>query len=271
MNHGGRPLYASIDVTVPSVARMYDFLLGGKDSYPADQKACAQLLEQVPSTKALAVNNRRFLQRVVRTLAAEYGVRQFIDHGSGLPTRDNVHQVAQRVDPSSRVVYIDNDPIVLAHGRALLEENASTAVIHADMRDTDGIFGHPDTRRLIDLSRPVAALFVSVLHCIPDDDDPAGLVRRVASRLAPGSFLVVCQLVSPDAAVREFVTDFMRENTQGRWGRVREESDVHAFLEGMDIVHPGLVEVSTWRPDSDVAPRQETDEWTEFGGVARIR
>ncbi|MGW0316052.1 SAM-dependent methyltransferase [Streptomyces flavidovirens] len=271
MNHGEKELSTSIDVTVPSVARMYDFLLGGKDSYPADQKACAQLLEQVPSTKALALNNRRFLQRVVKTLAKEYGIRQFIDHGSGLPTRDNVHQVAQRVDPSSRVVYIDNDPIVLAHGRALLEENLSTTVIQADMRDTDAIFDHPDTRRLIDLSQPVAALFVSVLHCIPDDDDPAGLIRRVASHLAPGSFLVVCQLVSSDPAVRKFVTDFMAESTQGHWGRVREESDVHAFLEGLEIIRPGLVEVSTWRPDSDLALRQETHEWIEFGGVARVR
>ncbi|MBT2529925.1 SAM-dependent methyltransferase [Streptomyces sp. ISL-99] len=270
MHHGEKELSTSIDVTVPSVARMYDFLLGGKDSYPADQKACAQLLEQVPSTKALALNNRRFLQRVVKTLAKEYGIRQFIDHGSGLPTRDNVHQVAQRVDPSSRVVYIDNDPIVLAHGRALLEENLSTTVIHADMRDTDAIFDHPDTRRLIDLSQPVAALFVSVLHCIPDDDDPAGLIRRVASRLAPGSFLVVCQLVSSDPAVRKFVTDFMAESTQGNWGRVREESDVHSFLEGLEIIRPGLVEVSTWRPDSDLAPRQKTMEWIEFGGVARV-
>jgi O-methyltransferase involved in polyketide biosynthesis len=271
MNHGEQELSTSIDVTVPSVARMYDFLLGGKDSYPADQEACAELLKQVPSTKALALNNRRFLQRVVKTLAKEYGIRQFIDHGSGLPTRDNVHQVAQRVDPSSRVVYIDNDPIVLAHGRALLEENLSTTVIQADMRDTDAIFDHPDTRRLIDLSQPVAALFVSVLHCIPDTDDPAGLIRRVASRLAPGSFLVVCQLVSPDSAVRKFVTDFMAESTQGNWGRVREESDVHSFLKDLEIVRPGLVEVSTWRPDSDLAPRQKTMEWTEFGGVARVR
>ncbi|MCM2417741.1 SAM-dependent methyltransferase [Streptomyces sp. RKAG293] len=270
MSYSDTPLPVTVDVNVPSVARMYDFLLGGKDSYPVDQDACAALLEEVPSTKALAVNNRRFLQRAVRTLASEYGIRQFVDHGSGLPTQDNVHQVAQRVDPSCRVVYIDNDPMVMAHGRAILEENTSTTVIHADMRDTDTIFEHPDTRRLIDPDQPTAALFVSVLHCIPDQDDPAALVRRVADRLAPGSFLVVCQLVSDDPKVRDFVTTFMDEQTHGHWGRVREEKDVQDFVTGMDILTPGLVEVSTWRPDTDLFPHQATQEWTEFGGVVRL-
>jgi SAM-dependent methyltransferase len=259
----------AIDTKVPSVARMYDYFLGGDDNYQSDRDACAELLEQVPSTKTLAVNNRHFLRRVVRVLAAEHGVRQFIDHGSGLPTQDNVHQVAQSVDPSSRVVYVDNDPIVLAHGRALLEENDRTAVIQADMRDTEGIFGHDETRRLIDFSQPVAALFVSVMHCIPDDSDPAALVRSVAERLVPGSFLVVCQLVSDRPEIRKFVTDFMAETTGGNWGRVREEHEVTEFFSGLEILEPGLVEVSTWRPDNDLAPTQLTDEWIEWGGVAR--
>lgn len=269
MSNGETVVPQSIDVNVPSVARMYDYYLGGKDNYPADREACEQLLEHVPSTKVLAVNNRRFLARVVHWLATEHGIRQFVDHGSGLPTQDNVHQVAQRIDPEARAVYVDNDPIVLAHGKAMLEENDRTAVIQADMRDTDGIFAHPEVQRLIDFGRPVAALFVSVMHCIPDEDDPAALVRRVADRLAPGSFLVVCQLVSEDAATRQFVTDFMAKSTGNRWGRVRREEDVREFLAGLDIVEPGLVEVSTWRPDSDLAPKQETTEWIEYGGVAR--
>jgi SAM-dependent methyltransferase len=260
----------AIDTKVPSVARMYDYFLGGDDNYQSDRDACEELLKQVPSTKALAVNNRRFLRRVVRLLASEYGIRQFIDHGSGLPTQDNVHQVAQAVDPESRVVYVDNDPIVLAHGRALLDENDRTTVIQADMRDTDGIFDHEETRRLIDFSKPVAALFVSVMHCIPDEDDPAALVRRVAARLAPGSFLVVCQLVSDRPEIRKFVTDFMAEATGNHWGRVREEHEVTAFLDGLEILEPGLVEVSTWRPDNELAPVQQTDEWIEWGGVARL-
>ncbi|BDM71150.1 hypothetical protein HEK616_46370 [Streptomyces nigrescens] len=269
MSQESAPQSSTVDVTVPSVARMYDYYLGGKDNYAVDREACEQLSKVVPSTQVLALNNRRFLQRVVRWLATEHGIRQFIDHGSGLPTQDNVHQVAQRVDPETRVVYVDNDPIVLAHGRALLEENANTAVIQADMRDTDGIFGSPEVERLIDFSRPVAALFVSVLHCIPDTDDPGGLIKRVADRLAPGSFLVVCQLVSEDAATRDFVTNFMAEQTHGQWGRVRQAHELAGFLEGLEIQEPGLVEVSTWKPDADIGPKQLTLEWIEYGGVAR--
>jgi hypothetical protein len=264
-----QPLSDGIDVTIPSVARMYDYYLGGKDNYAVDREASEDLLKVVPSTQALALNNRRFLRRVVRRLAEDYGIRQFVDHGSGLPTQDNVHEVAQRVDPASRVVYVDNDPIVLAHGRALLEENDNSVVIQADMRDTDRIFGHPEVTRLIDFDQPVAALFVSVMHCIPDSDDPAGLVRRVADRLALGSFLVVCQLVSEDAETRKFVTDFMENATHGSWGRVRQEHEVLPYFDGLEILEPGLVEVSTWRPDSDLGPRQLTQEWIEYGGVGR--
>ncbi|MFH9228113.1 SAM-dependent methyltransferase [Streptomyces lydicus] len=269
MSQETQPQSGAVDVTIPSVARMYDYYLGGKDNYAVDREACEELSKVVPSTQVLAINNRRFLQRVVRWLAGEHGIRQFIDHGSGLPTQDNVHQVAQRIDPAARVVYVDNDPIVLAHGRALLEENANTAVIQADMRDTDGIFGSPEVERLIDFDQPVAALFVSVLHCIPDSDDPAGLIKRVADRLAPGSFLVVCQLVSEDAATRDFVTEFMRVQTHGQWGRVRQAHELAGFLDGLEIMEPGLLEVSTWKPDTDIGPKQLTQEWIEYGGVAR--
>ncbi|RMI27837.1 SAM-dependent methyltransferase [Streptomyces triticirhizae] len=258
-----------VDVNVPSVARIYDYALGGKDNYAVDREAFDMLERTAPSTRPLAINNRRFLQRAVRILSEEYGIRQFVDHGSGLPTQDNVHQIAQRSDPEARVVYIDNDPIVLAHGRALLEENTNTAVIQADFRDTEGIFGHPEVERLIDFDEPVAALFVSVLHCIPDEDDPAGLVRRVTERLAPGSFLVINQLVSDDPELRSSITTFMNESTGGRWGRVREQTDVRRYFEGLEILEPGLVEISTWRPDSDLGPKQKTEEWIEFGGVAR--
>ena len=258
-----------VDVTTPSVARMYDHYLGGKDNYAVDREAVAELDEKVPSTKPLAINNRRFLQRVVRILAEDYGIRQFLDHGSGLPTQDNVHQVAQRADPTSRVVYVDNDPIVLAHGRALLQENEYTSVIQADMRATDEIFAHPEVRRLIDLDQPVAALFVSVMHCIPDSSDPAALVRRIADRLPSGSYLVINQLVSHDKDTRDFVTDFMDRSTNGSWGRVREPFEVERYFDGLEVLDPGLGEINDWRPDSDLGPRQLTDEWFEFGGVAR--
>ncbi|GAB2818081.1 SAM-dependent methyltransferase [Streptomyces daliensis] len=257
-----------VDVNIPSVARMYDYYLGGKDNYEVDRAAVAELDKVVPSTRPLAINNRRFLQRVVRVLAREYGVRQFLDHGSGLPTQDNVHQVAQRVDPDARVVYVDNDPIVLAHGRALLQENDNTAVIQADMRETDEIFGHPEVRRLIRFDEPVAVLFVSVMHCIPDPG-PAELVRRVAERIPSGSFLVINQLVSEDKATRDFVTKFMDETTHGNWGRVRQAHEVARYFDGLEVLEPGLGEINYWRADSELAARQLTDEWWEFGGVAR--
>jgi len=270
MGNAEKQVSGPIDVDVPSAARMYDWYLGGTDNFPADRTACEELLEIVPSTRELALNNRAFLRRVVRVLAAEYGVRQFLDHGSGLPTRDNVHQVAQGVDPAGRVVYIDNDPIVLAHGRMLLEENDETAVVQADMTDTDAIFDHPEVRRLIRPDEPVAALFVSVLHCIPEAADPAAMIRRVADRLPSGSFMVICQLVSEHEHIRDEVSRFMAEATGGNWGRVRRESQVREYFDGMTILDPGLVEVSTWRPDSQVVPRQQTAEWIEYGGLARI-
>jgi S-adenosyl methyltransferase len=270
MDDGEVPLTDRIDVTVPSVARMYDYLMDGKDNYPADRAATEELLKQVPSTKVLALNNRAFLRRVVRVLAEDYGIRQFVDHGSGLPTQDNVHEVAQRVDPSCRVVYIDNDPIVLAHGRALLEQNANTAVLQADLRDTEGIWSHDEVKRLIDTGEPVGVLFVSVLHCIPDRDDPADVVRRTAAKVPDGSFLVVCQLVSEDEETRRGVTEFMARSTGGNWGEVRREQDVRRFLDGTQLLEPGLVEVSTWRPDGDLVRRQPSMEWIEFGGVGRI-
>ncbi|MEW1863979.1 SAM-dependent methyltransferase [Streptomyces sp. NPDC088194] len=260
-----------IDVTVPSVARMYDYLLDGKDNYPADRGATEELLEQVPSMKVLALNNRQFLRRVVRVLAEDYGIRQFVDHGSGLPTQDNVHEIAQRVHPDARVVYADNDPIVLAHGRVLLEQNENTAVLQADFRDTESIWDSPEVHRLIDLAEPVAALFVSVLHCVKAVEDPAGMVHRVRDRLPAGSCLVVCQLVSDDPDVRCGVSEFMDESTGGNWGEVREESDLLHYLDGTEILAPGLVEVSTWRADNELALVQPSYEWIEFGGVGRVR
>ncbi|NLU70620.1 SAM-dependent methyltransferase [Streptomyces sp. HNM0574] len=262
----------SVDVNTPSVARMYDHYLGGKDNYEVDRLAVAELDKVVPSTRPLALNNRSFLRRVVDVLAREYGVRQFLDHGSGLPTQDNVHQVAQRVDPEARVVYVDNDPIVLAHGRALLEENTNTAVLQADMRDTDGIFGHPEVERLIDPAQPVAALFVSAMHCIPDDSErggPAEVLGRVLERVPSGSFVVVNQLVSPHREIRDSVTSFMDESTGGQWGRVREAHEVARYFDGLDVLEPGLGWINDWRRDSDLIHKEPTDEWYEFGGVAR--
>ncbi|MET7802754.1 SAM-dependent methyltransferase [Streptomyces decoyicus] len=262
-----------LDLSKPSVARMYDHLLGGTDNYLVDREACDELLRMAPSTRELARVNRDFLVRAVRYLARERGVRRFLDHGSGLPTQPNVHQVAQEVDPSSEVVYIDNDPVVHAHGRMMLAEDPNTtAVLQADMRDTDHIFDSPETQRLLRDDQPVAALFVSVLHCIPDSDDPWHLLRRVARRLPTGSYLVISQLASDDAELRREITDFMAEITDNQWGEVRSIGEVNRYFEGLELLEAEQpVEVSRWRPDSDLAPRQRTEEWIEYGGVARIR
>ncbi|MGW2658355.1 SAM-dependent methyltransferase [Streptomyces sp. NPDC001478] len=259
-----------VDLTVPSAARMYDWLLGGSNNFEVDEAACQLLLDAAPTTKALALNNRWFLERVVRVLAEEYGIRQYVDFGSGLPTQNNVHQIAQRVDASSRVVYVDNDPVVLGYGNSLLDENDRTAIIRSDMGDTEYIFDHADFKRLIDLDRPVAALFNSVLHCLPDESKPEEVVRRTIGRLKPGSFVVICQLVSDDQNLREQVTELMRVQTQGNWGCVRTKSDVDGYFRGLVVKEPGLVDVTDWRPDSELRQRQRSIEWTEYGGLAQI-
>ncbi|MFJ9688396.1 SAM-dependent methyltransferase [Streptomyces bacillaris] len=260
------------DFSKPSVARMYDWLIGGRDNYPVDREACEELLRIAPSTRELALVNRAFLVRAVRYLAEECGITQYIDHGSGLPTSPNVHQVVQQFHPDARVVYVDNDPIVLGHGRMMLaEDTATTAVILQDMRNTEEIFESDEVRRLIDRNTPIACLFVSVLHCVPEKDDPWRLVRDVARRLPPGSYLVISQLASDDGQLRSDITQFMREITGGNWGEVRSLDEVGRFFEGLELVEAQApCEVSLWRPDGEIGPRQKTKEWVEFGGVARI-
>lgn len=263
---------ASIDTESPSVARMYDYYLGGTDNYAVDRVACEELLKIVPDTRALALNNRAFLRRVVRTLAADYDIRQFVDHGSGLPTRDNVHQVAQAVDRTAKVLYIDEDPSVLAYGRTLLDQDDhSTLLLQADMRDSPEILKRDVVRRMFDFREPIAALFVSVLHCLPDDPghrDPRELVRAVAAELCPGSFLVVCQLVSEDRRIREDVNAFMARETNGNWGEVRSPEAVNDFVAGFEMLEPGFLEVTDWRPDAEPRVIQSTD-FIEYGGVVR--
>lgn len=261
--------FPNIDTRQPSVARGYDYMLGGTENYEVDRRAAEALEDMFPGTYALARNNRRYLERVVRYLAGECGIRQFIDHGTGLPTQNNVHQVAQSVAPGSRVVYVDIDPVVLAHGhvKALLAEDKSTAFIEADACDTDVILSHPDTRRLINFDEPVAALYISFFHCIPDARDPLGIVRQLMGRLVSGSYLAISHLVSNDPQTREKITGFMLGASGGNWGRVRREDEVQAFFEGLEIIKPGLVNVNDWRPDG--REEEQTSGWVEYGGLAR--
>lgn len=240
MTNGEKPqTNRVIDTSRASAARMYDWLLGGTENYEVDRTACGELLTIAPSTQQLARNNRAFLRRVVRFLAAEKGIAQFLDHGSGLPTQDNVHQVAQHIAPGTKVVYVDNDPMVLAHARTHLDDNVNTMVVDYDMRLTKDI--RSATSEFLDWSEPIAALFVSVLHCLPDADDetdPAALIRAVSEQLAPGSYVVICQLVSDDPDVRDGVTRLMDGATGGKWGRVRQPHEVARYFDSLDIEEP---------------------------------
>lgn len=260
--------FPDIDTRTASGARVYDYLLGGSDNYAADRIAADQIEDMLPGTGAMARNNRRYLERVVGYLARDCGIRQFIDTGSGLPTQRNVHQIAQRIAPGSRVVYVDNDPVVLRHQKVnALAENENTAFILADARNVDEILDHQETARLINFSEPAAALYLTFLHFIPDKDDPWGMVSRMMNRLAPGSYLVISHVVSDDPGVRQRMTEFIHNATNGHFGRIREKQEVQAFFEGLELVEPGLVNITDWRPDG--REEEQSQQWIEFGGIAR--
>jgi hypothetical protein len=260
--------FAEIDTTAVSGARAYDFILGGTDNYAVDRAAAEQMERMLPGTCAMMRNNRRYLERMVRYLAGECGIRQFIDNGSGLPTQNNVHQVAQAVDPQARVVYIDRDPIVLRHQRVgALAGNANTAFILGDARDVCGILNHPDTQRLLDLRQPVAVLYLSILHFFTDEEDPLGTVTGMMSRLAPGSYLAVSTVASDEVAVREKMTEFFRTITKGGFGRIRTTQEAAQYFTGLDLVEPGFVDISTWHPDGQA--EEQSPHWAQYGGVAR--
>src|SRR5712691_9085664 len=180
-----------IDTATPNVARIYDYLLGGKDNFAADREAARRLIEAIPDVAAIARDNRSFLGRVVRYLATRSGIRQFLDLGSGLPTQANVHELAQGVAPETRVVYVDNDPVVASHGRALLASGDQVGMVLGDLCDPAGILRHPDVLRLLDLTQPVAVLCTSTLHFIADEAEPHKIIAEYRDRMAPGSYLAI--------------------------------------------------------------------------------
>lgn len=244
-DHGSGSIPRFGKATRASVARMYDAALGGKDHYQVDLDANEALMKISPAIVSEARHNRAFLGRVVHYLAREAGIRQFLDLGSGLPTQNNVHQVAQRVAPDARVVYVDHDPHVLTHGHALLASNAHTAVITADMREPEEILAHPDLRAHLDPSEPTAVLFVSVLHCIADEDRPERSVSVLLDAFPSGSYLALSHLVSDDEAAAAEFTSTVRAHAD--WGRVRTPEETRHFFSGLEMVEPGLVDVREWR------------------------
>lgn len=238
----------------PSPARLYDYALGGKDNFAVDREAGLIGLAQFPEAMDIARENRLFLYRVVRYLARDAEIRQYLDMGSGLPTQDNVHQVAQRFQPDAHVVYVDNDPIVLAHGRALLADERTTTVIQADMTEPRDVLAHDDTRRLIDFDWPVAALFMSIGHSIPEDRQMRDMLATVARSLCPGSFLAASQIVTEDAQTAARSNEVAAE--AGLAWKTRTVDEFAAMLAGlgMEPVEPGLLDVSQWRPDPGQPP-----------------
>ncbi len=253
-----------IDPCQASPGRLNDYMLGGKDNFAADRELVEQLKANAPQLQWIVRENRAFMERAVR-YCAEQGIRQFIDLGSGLPSTDNVHDIAMRVDPACRVVYMDKDPMVVVHAQALLADGTAIAAIRGDVRKPEEVLGHDDVRGLIDFSRPVAVVMVSILQYVADGDDPAGLVVRYLDAVAPGSYLVVSHAtheVFPEAAAR--AEELLRQAALPLVTRTKDE--VAAFFAGLELVEPGLVFTAEWRPHNEIeAP--ERSGW--YAGVAR--
>ncbi|MEU1887986.1 SAM-dependent methyltransferase [Micromonospora sp. WMMD987] len=262
-----------IDTSVAHPARRYNYWLGGKDNFQADRDSGDAMAAAFPTVRTAALENRRFLQRAVAHLAREAGVRQFLDIGTGIPTANNTHEVAQAVAPRSRVVYVDNDPIVLAHARALLTSSAegATAYIDADLRDPEKILRHPELRRTLDLGQPVALMLVAILHFVPDPDDPYGVVRRLLAELPPGSYLAASHATFDHLApeVAEEAREATRVGNAPGMINLRGRDDVARFFDGLDLVEPGLVSVAEWRAAAEPQPRPTAAEVSMYCGVAR--
>jgi hypothetical protein len=259
-----------IDSSIPHSARMYDYYLGGKDNFAADREAAEKLLAGMPTARTFARENRAFMGRAVRFLAAEAGVRQFLDIGTGLPATDNVHEVAQAVAPESRIVYADNDPLVLTHARALLTSSPEgrTAYIHADLRDPEAILASPVTRDVLDFSQPIALMVVAVLHFITDDENPAEIITILLDALPSGSYLVASHLTGEhDRASMEAAGQAYRAAKVR--GQARDSGEfARLAFSGLELVAPGVVLVSEWRPSGPGA-RPTAAEVNCYGGVAR--
>ncbi|MFJ4002394.1 SAM-dependent methyltransferase [Streptomyces sp. NPDC090023] len=266
-----RPAWAprSIDISVPSVSRMYDYYLGGSHNFEVDREAARKAMEFLPGLPKIMQANRAFLRRAVR-FAAEQGIDQFLDIGSGIPTFGNVHEIAQEARPGAHVVYVDHDPVAVAHSRSVLEGNADANVVAADLRKPQEILTSPEVARLIDLDRPVALLLVAVLHFLEDADEPHRAVAELRAALPPGSLLILTHasyegIPLPEERA-EGAVDVYRDIRTPLVMRPREE--IARFFDGFELLDPGLVHLPDWRPES--APEDEDDfAFSGFAGVGR--
>ncbi|MET8679319.1 SAM-dependent methyltransferase [Streptomyces sp. NPDC004647] len=266
-----RPSWApqGIDLSVPSVSRIYDYYLGGSHNFEVDREAARRAIEIMPGLPKIMQANRAFMRRAVR-YAVDSGVTQFLDIGSGIPTFGSVHEVAQAADAGARVVYVDNDPVAVAHSRAVLEDCDQAAVAAADLRKPRQILDSPEVAQLLDLDRPVALLLVAVLHFMPEENDPRGAVAELRDALAPGSVLVLTH-ASTDGGP---TSSEQGDKVEGVYRKassplvMRSRAQIERFFDGFDVVDPGLVPMPNWRPDTP--PEQEDPVvFTGFAGVGR--
>ncbi|GAA3390629.1 SAM-dependent methyltransferase [Cryptosporangium minutisporangium] len=262
----GLPADTKIDISVPHSARIWNYWLGGKDNFAVDRAAGDEVLAHIPDIPVGARAERTFLKRVVRYLVREAGITQFLDVGTGLPTADNTHEVAQSLDPTARVVYVDNDPLVMVHARALLVSSPEGAsdYVEADLRDQAAILAAAE--RTLDLDRPIALMLLGVVNHIMDDDEAYPAVARLVAALPPGSHLV---LTHSTAEIHgEPMLRVMRETTErgGTPIRARTRVELERFFDGLELLEPGVVSCSRWRPD----PGEAEPEVYLFGGVGRI-
>ena len=258
--------WPQIDTKTASIARIYDYWLGGKDNFAADREAAERVLAVTPGLRFRVRANRAFLARAVRYLVADAGIRQFLDIGTGIPTANNTHEVAQATVPSCRVVYVDNDPIVLAHARALLVggPEGSTDYLDADLRETEKILDH--ARRLLDFSQPVAVMLVAVLHLIGPEDHPYSIVSQLMDAVPPGSYLLLSHVASDIEPEKMAEMGKRLNRLLAQKGYYRSQAEVADFFAGLDLVEPGVVPVQHWRQDSEIEGARKAAMW---GGVAR--
>jgi hypothetical protein len=258
-----------IDTTKANIARVYDYWLGGSHNFRADQDVARAMIAVDPNIRAMMRANRAFLGRAVRYLIREAGIRQFLDIGSGIPTEQNVHEVAQAAASGSRVVYVDNDEVAVAHSRLMLEDNPDATVIQADLREPAKILADPETQLLIDFTQPVALLLLAVLHFVPDEADPAQIMAILRDAVCPGSYLVICHAcrdVKPDTADNATAVYTSRVAAQLR---VRTRDEIAALFDGFTLLEPGLVWIPEWRPDSPADVPENPEQFWALVGVAR--
>jgi hypothetical protein len=254
------------DTSVPHIARVYDYWLGGKDNFAADRELGERTLQAYPNLVFSVRANRAFLARAVRFLAAEAGIRQFLDIGTGIPTANNTHEVAQRAAPDSRIVYVDNDPIVLSHARALLRSSrqGATAYLDADLRDPEAILAA--AAGTLDFTKPVAVMLIAVLHFIGDDAQAGAIVSQLMDACVPGSFVVISHVGGDiDAEQQTEMVRRLNESVAEK-ATMRDRGGVTRLFDGLELAEPGVVRVADWRPGSDLEAASPTGLW---GGVAR--